>query len=278
LARQLEQRLSQRLASFFEERARELAPTIAARLGKLAKQEPNAEDEDETEPASAEQRQRHHFALETALGILAVINLGNWSQLRAGVAEDLSDAYESGIGTGLKGAGFDKPETTINEARAAAGLAPLEAGGDVPPAIAALARRRATEWAQQHAGGLITGIEERTRGMLQTTVAQAIEQDWSADELAEALIDSPGFSLFRALTIARTEIGDAQRKGSVEAFRESKVVEMKIFVTMGDDLVEEDCQENADAGPIPLDEDFPNGDTPHPNCRCSIEPAFEEAA
>ena len=35
----------------------------------------------------------------------------------------------------------------------------------------------------------------------------------------------------------------------------------------------EDCAVNEDASPIPIDEDWPNGDAPvHPNCMCDIAP------
>jgi hypothetical protein len=45
---------------------------------------------------------------------------------------------------------------------------------------------------------------------------------------------------------------------------------------MGDDLVEEVCQDNEDEGAIAVGDVFPSGDaTPpvHPNCRCWPEPA-----
>jgi hypothetical protein len=44
---------------------------------------------------------------------------------------------------------------------------------------------------------------------------------------------------------------------------------------MDDDQVEDDCIENEDASPIGLDEEWPNGDSPHVGCRCSIAPWLE---
>jgi hypothetical protein len=44
---------------------------------------------------------------------------------------------------------------------------------------------------------------------------------------------------------------------------------------MGDDDVEEICQDNEDEGPIPIGETFSSGDDAppaHNNCRCWLEP------
>jgi hypothetical protein len=41
------------------------------------------------------------------------------------------------------------------------------------------------------------------------------------------------------------------------------------------------CEENADASPIGIDEEFPSGDTEppaHPNCMCALAPYFDPNA
>ncbi len=111
--------------------------------------------------------------------------------------------------------------------------------------------------------------------MLRATVADAIEQGSSAADLAHAIGESAGFSDYRSMMIARTEIVNANRQGNVTAYRESGAATGKEWLTAGDDLVDDECQENEDAGPIGLDEDFPNGDLPHPSCRCDILPVVE---
>ena len=60
------------------------------------------------------------------------------------------------------------------------------------------------------------------------------------------------------------------------AYREPGVATGKAWLTAGDEPVDDDCQENEDARPIGLDEDFPNGDMPHPNCRCTVLPVIDE--
>ena len=118
-------------------------------------------------------------------------------------------------------------------------------------------------------------ITDSTREMIRADVTQAINEGWSNQKLAKAMKESYGFSKDRATMIARTETNVAQKAGAVEGYKASGVVEGKQWLTADDDLVEEDCQENADEGVIGLDDDFTNGDNPHPNCRCSIAPVVD---
>ena len=118
-------------------------------------------------------------------------------------------------------------------------------------------------------------ITESTREMLRADVTTAIDEGWSNQKLAKAIKDSYGFSSDRASMIARTETSVAAKTGAMEGYRASGVVASKEWLTANDDLVEEDCQENADAGVIALDDDFPNGDFPHPGCRCAIAPVVD---
>ena len=175
------------------------------------------------------------------------------------------------------------------------GLAALaQVGIDVEarPEVMNIVNERAVEYAQARAaelvgmrrdalGNLVANpnaqwqITDSTREMIRADVTKAIEEGWSNDKLAKALKDAYGFSGDRATMIARTETSIAQKAGAMEGYRASGVVESKQWLTAEDDLVEEDCQENADAGVIALEDDFPNGDFPHPNCRCSIAPVVD---
>ncbi len=126
-------------------------------------------------------------------------------------------------------------------------------------------------------------IDETTRDFLRGSVADAIEGGWSNDKLATAIGDSYGFSEERAMTIARTETQAAANKGALAGYKASGVVERKQWITAEDDLVEEDCLDNAAAGPaqdgvIALDDDYPSGDDAppaHSNCRCVIAPVVD---
>jgi SPP1 gp7 family putative phage head morphogenesis protein len=114
-------------------------------------------------------------------------------------------------------------------------------------------------------------ITDSLREDIRAAVAQAIEDGDSAAELSDRLEELSGFSAERADMIARTEIVRAHNAGSMTAMRESGVVQRKAWSTSEDDDVSEECEANADAGDIGIDEDFPSGDDAppaHPNCRC----------
>lgn len=210
--------------------------------------------------------------------ILAAIRLGDWDVLINPTEEEVSAVTAAGIKAALKILQFEGGETTVNEARERLGLSPKD-GGDVAPAIVNQVNERSVKYAKERAADLVTQIEENTRDMLRATVASAVEEGWGAAKLADEIKDSPAFSDERAMMIARTELIAANNAGNMEAYRDSGVAPFKEWVTAQDDLVSEGCQENEDAGPIPIDEAFPSGDDyppAHPNCRCAVVPAFSE--
>jgi SPP1 gp7 family putative phage head morphogenesis protein len=188
--------------------------------------------------------------------ILTQVDLGDWSVLIDPTEEELSALYAAGLSTGLPLVGLGVDLDQANE--------------------------RSVDWARDRAGSLITQIEENTRDMLRDTVAQAIEEGWSADELAHEIAGSIGFSDERAQTIARTETIAANNQGNLAAYKDAAaqgIALMKEWLTAGDDLVSEECQANEDQGPIPLDDDFDSGDDApplHPNCRCAVAPVVSD--
>lgn len=120
-------------------------------------------------------------------------------------------------------------------------------------------------------------IDESTRDMLRADVAQAIEEGWSNDKLAEQLAGNYAFSDERADTIARTETAYADVQGNLIAYNESGVVEGKEWITGAGCC--DDCDE-LDGEVVALGDDFPNGagDAPpyHPNCRCDLLPVLTD--
>lgn len=126
-------------------------------------------------------------------------------------------------------------------------------------------------------------ITESTREFLRSTVAQALEEGWSAQQLKQVARENYAFSSDRALTIARTELNNAHSAGALAAAKASGVVKTKTW-TLGsehDDASECDCGDNADQGPIPIDEDFQSGDScpsAHPHCVCICVYGIESAA
>jgi hypothetical protein len=188
--------------------------------------------------------------------LLATVNLGDWSILIQDVADELDDVYGSGLTEGLRLTDMSVSTEQVNE--------------------------RALAWARERAASMVTMIEGNTRDMLRATVASAIEEGWSAARLADEVAESPAFNADRAMTIARTEIVAANNAGNLDGYkdaRDSGVKMKKEWITAGDDLVSEGCQENEDAGPIDLDDDFPSGDDAppaHPSCRCAVSPVVDE--
>jgi hypothetical protein len=223
-------------------------------------------------PGDDEERRR-----QRAAALLAGVDLGDWSSgLVDAVSGDLASVYADG----LRAVGFTAPGQTRNEARANLGLPPLddaESGGEVPDLLDEM-DTRAGEWASGQAADLVDGLKARTLDMLETTVRAALAANaagagWTANELEAAVAEAPAFNARRAKTIADNETTMAEREGLNVALRNTRVADGKQWFTQEDDLVEEDCEENADAGVIAMDDDFPNGDYPHLNCRCWWEVA-----
>lgn len=131
--------------------------------------------------------------------------------------------------------------------------------------------QRAADWAETQAAQLVTGIDETTIDRIASAIAQGIEEQLGAPgtgRLIRAEMDD--MSTSRALTIASTEVNRAMSTATIEKLKDLEI-EYKQWILDADPC--EICQENADAGPIPVDEDFPSGDdtTPaHPNCRCAV--------
>lgn len=160
--------------------------------------------------------------------------------------------------------------------------------------ILSLMRVRAREWADSRAAALVGrrvvdgalvesttrwAITDSTRDLLRDTVMRGLEQGLSPAELAAQIESSYAMSASRAMNIARTEMAMADVAGSMESYRATPGVVGKRWLTAGDDKVSDECLSCEEVGAIALDAAFPTGaDAPpnHPNCRCAIEPVFED--
>lgn len=127
----------------------------------------------------------------------------------------------------------------------------------------------AAKYAKQRGGELIKlGFANTTQDMLQATLEQSIMERESAGALREKLFEDYAFSPTRALAIARTETGIAQRAGSMVSARAAGAEEKSWSADLGACIL---CLSNAEQGWIAMDADFTEGDSPHVNCRCSID-------
>lgn len=106
-----------------------------------------------------------------------------------------------------------------------------------------------------------------------TVLAKGLDRGWATTEIAKALntvITDPQ----QALVIAQTEMSRAVSVATRDNYTDAGIEQVEWLVAEGC----EDCQENADASPIGIDETFPSGDTEppaHPNCMCSLAPYYD---
>jgi hypothetical protein len=108
-----------------------------------------------------------------------------------------------------------------------------------------------------------------------TALAKGLEQGLTPKETSKMLgdiIDDPQ----QALLIAQTETSRAVSIAARDEYQTAQVEQVEWLVAEGCD----ECQENADASPIGIDETFPSGDAEppaHPNCMCAIAPVFDDS-
>lgn len=121
-------------------------------------------------------------------------------------------------------------------------------------------------------------IADTTRDDLRAVITDGVEQGWSSKFLADAIESSGAFDESRALMIARTELAYAHVEGNVEGWRASGEVTGKRSLLGDLHDVPDECDDNADAGVIDFEDDFPSGDAfppYHPNCVCDVVPVLQ---
>jgi hypothetical protein len=142
------------------------------------------------------------------------------------------------------------------------------------------ANTRAADYAADRSAEMVTQIDESTRNMLRSKIAAGLASGAMRQDIIDSITDGDIFSEARATLIADTEVGMASGQGALAGYKEAKAAGVKlkkIWVT--DDDPCEDCQENADAGAIEVEDSFPSGDdaeTAHPGCKCHTESVVED--
>jgi hypothetical protein len=173
------------------------------------------------------------------------------------------------------------------------GQAFSQIGEELTPELTDQVNEAAVAWARDRAAAMVGmkyeadgllvenpnaewAITESTRDLLRADVADAVEKGLSTDELAAQLTEAYAFSDARAETIARTEIANADIQGALIAYKESGVVEGKEVILGSEHDEPDECDEAADMGVVPLEDDFGGlGDPPyHPKCVCDISPVL----
>ena len=126
----------------------------------------------------------------------------------------------------------------------------------------------------------MTKINDTTRSYLNAMISQAVDEGWSYDRLSNAI--GSRFTEFatggdnpRSRRVAVYELGDAYEEGTQLAAKELQAAGLEMekkALTAGDDRVRPSHEDNASAGWIPLDDEFPSGDMRFPSdpgCRCT---------
>jgi hypothetical protein len=198
----------------------------------------------------------------------------------------------------LRSQGIDAIVEEVQQvlARAAqnGGLAALAQINIDDPVITRQVNQLAVEWAQKRAAEMVGkkwvggelvdnpdarwAITDTTRDLLRGDVAQAMEEGWSSQQLADKLEANYAFSEARAEAVARTEIANADAEGNFIAYQESGVVEGSESILGSEHGDQQDeCDDNADAGVVPLGEPYPSGHLHapyHTNCICDNMPVL----
>jgi len=116
-------------------------------------------------------------------------------------------------------------------------------------------------------------ITESTRDKVRDLVERAYTEGMTPAELKEEIEDSTEFSAGRAKLIAKTETAKASVSGTITGWAASGLVTGKQSLLSDDHDLDDECNDAAEEGAIPLDEDFSTGDDGppyHPGCNCSL--------
>lgn len=127
---------------------------------------------------------------------------------------------------------------------------------------------------------LIVRITETTRTAIQELIGEAIDEGWSLDQLAKALVERGAItSRERAKLIAVTETASAYSMGSLLAYTLSGVVESVEWVATLDKETCSDCRAlDGEARPL-AEAAFSDGTAHpphHPRCRCALAPIIKK--
>jgi hypothetical protein len=119
----------------------------------------------------------------------------------------------------------------------------------------------------------IDGVSNTKLDRIGTILSDALAQGLtpqSVSTMVDQVVNDPA----QALVIAQTEMSRAVVDAELAQYADSGVEMVEWLVA--DPCPE--CQENLDASPISIDEDWPNGDAPvHPNCMCDIAPYITDS-
>lgn len=134
-----------------------------------------------------------------------------------------------------------------------------------------LSSDEAALYASIHAGEQVAGINATTQRLIADVIETGIEDSFGVPGTARLLRQTlDQMSKSRSWAIASTEMNDAFSEAAIRKL-DRLGIEYKRWITSPDACPV--CEENEDAGPIPVDDEFPSGDErppAHVNCRCAL--------
>ena len=134
--------------------------------------------------------------------------------------------------------------------------------------------RQAMTYAQKRSTLLVKGLNDETREQMRSIIEYGIKQKRGIPGLSRDLRNQiNNMSKVRAKMIARTETCDALESAFMDRAKDMGVTGKEWVVTDPCPI----CDENGNAGAIPIDKPFPSGDMrppAHPNCRCALAPVM----
>jgi hypothetical protein len=137
--------------------------------------------------------------------------------------------------------------------------------------------RAAVEWADKYCAQLVTNLDDESKSQIAKIISDGIDNKSGIDGISRDIrAQFEDMSKYRADMIARTETSHALRTATVDRIKTfgSQYGKEWILGSGGKEGNCEECIKNADAGVIPVDQDFPiPEDEIHPNCTCTISPA-----
>lgn len=151
-----------------------------------------------------------------------------------------------------------------------------DAGGDYGTIKSGffMTSEEAALYASVRAGELVSGINDTTQKLISDAISEGITDRLGVDGTKRLLLATiKDMAANRARMIASTEMNDAFSEATIRKLKRIDVDYKQWILSVGACPI---CEENADAGAIPIDDLFPSGDDrppAHPNCRCAVSGA-----
>ena len=215
----------------------------------------------------------------------AIMTSIDWNVLPTAVEDALQDAGLEGVSVGLDQ--VERMEQVASGQPITLSAQPVRV---VAQALISETNRVAMDYAKDRSAELVGmkwvdgelienpnakwAITDSTRNMLRDIITKSFESDTPLNEIVQRIKDAGVFSDERAKMIAQTEIKMAQVGGNYASWQKSGLVKTVRSLLSADHKGLDECDENAEAGPIPFGTNFPSGQSHSPfhvRCQCSIQ-------